>query len=149
MSIKHLTALVIVGIALLVSSCTLIRAEGEDLSFTVPKNAALVASSAYLDKHPEAIDTLALVADKMRTLANDPVIPVDAIFSQVSSVVSASSIRNKTACLAVLRSLIYEYNVTAVTAADYAFMLKELASGIIEAIDLYIFTHPTYVYAAD
>lgn len=143
MSIKHLTAVAIAGLAMLVSSCTFTKPEGEDLSFTVPKSAALVATSAYLENHPESIDTLALIADKLRTLANNPVIPIENIFSQISAIVNASPIKNKTACLAVLRSLIYEYDITAVTVADYAYILKELSDGIIEAIDLYIFTHPT------
>lgn len=142
MSTRTAIIAALAGLSLLVSSCTLIKTDSEDLSYTVPRSAALVSTAVYLDKNPAAIDTLAQVADKLLTIADSPVIPIEDIFSQVSSIVNASSIKNKTACLAVLRSLIYEYNITAVTVEDYAYILKEIANGIIEAIDLYIFQHP-------
>ena len=141
MSLKLITALT--GLALLASSCVTTRSDSEEMSYTIPRSAALVTTSVYIGKHPESIDTLAQVADKLATLAADPIIPIEDVFSQVSSIVNKSTLKNKSACLSVLRSLIYEYNITAVTVEDYAYVLKELAEGIIEAIDLHIFQNPT------
>lgn len=142
MSLKKLI-IALAGLALLTSSCTVVHNDSDEMSYTIPRSAALVTTSVYIGKHPESIDALAQVADKLATLAADPVIPIEDIFSQVSSIVNESTIKNKSACLAVLRSLIFEYNISAVTIEDYSYVLKELAEGIIEAIDLHIFQNPT------
>lgn len=141
MSLKFITA--ITGLALLASSCATVSSDSEEMTYTIPRSAALVTTSVYIGKHPESIDTLSKVADKLAVLSANPIIPIEDVFSKVSSIVNNSCIKHKNACLDFIRSLIYEYNITAVTIEDYSYILKAISEGIIEAIDLHIFQNPT------
>ena len=143
MKAKTILKCALLAAVLVSTSCSVVKTEQDDY-YNIPRSAALVATVAYLEKHPESIDTFSKVADKLALLVESPVIPIEDAIAGISNVVQESSIKNKATCIAMLKSLFAEYSVTAITVEDYKFILKEISDGIIEAIDLYIFQHPTY-----
>lgn len=138
----HTIKAALLSAVLFLSSCAIVQSD-VDTDYNIPRSAALVSTSAYLDKNPSAMSTLSQVADKLAVLSAEPAIPVEDVIAKVAAIVNASTIKNKTACIALVATLLNEYHVTALTAEDYAFILKEISDGIIEAIDLYVWNNPT------
>lgn len=126
---------------LTLAACTAVQKD-DLMEYDIPRSATLLASYSYLEKHPEAIDTMSKLADKLATIADSPVIPIEDVVDKLSSIINASSVKNKELLLSLITSLLKEYHVTAVTLEDYKFILNEISHGMIKAIDLYIWKNP-------
>lgn len=120
------------------SSCTHVDQAKDEFYFDIPRNESVVETIEFLKLHPEAVESLSQMADKIALLSDAPVTSIDDLVAAITK--GKSSYKN------FIKNLLITNRVSCLDKDDYIFVMREISSGIIGAIDLYIYNNANLEY---
>ena len=120
------------------SSCTSMIPGEDEFYFDVPRNEAVVEATEFLKSHPESVEALSQIADKIALLADAPMESADELVASIT--------KGKPLYKTFVNTLLNTNSVASLEKEDYTFVLKEISKGIIGAVDLYIYNNANLEY---
>lgn len=104
------------------------------------ENIALVTTSVFLKKHPEAVTDVLRVADKLRVIGDKGITTMDEIYNEITTLILKSDLKVKQELLVAVKSILNEYewilNTDYIDTDTFKAVLNQLADGMEDAIQI-------------